>query len=284
MWTDVGSWLQSPAGQRTLLQVVPPIVAVLLAAALAALLVRSALRSRQREAARARAVSAVVALVGAGRRERGGQADGRAESELRLRLSGLPGAAIAADWARSRVGGGVGADAVTDRMTEWLRRPRRARRIFTNAAPAVLDRTDPRVAPDTAPSGVRAVPAEPAVSAVAVTSEPGNGPSPIESTPGRAPERAVEPGDLPGRVRQPTEAGTEEADAPSVDSGEGPPRHSRGEDAPQRPQRQAVPAWLDTYDDDAAVTRDIPLKPPSPVPASTVGERNRTDEGVVPRP
>jgi hypothetical protein len=43
----------------------------------------------------------------------------------------------------------------------------------------------------------------------------------------------------------------------------------------------AQPAWLDDYDDDAHVTRNIPLNTPSPVPASGLRDRGRGDD-IVP--
>ena len=49
-------------------------------------------------------------------------------------------------------------------------------------------------------------------------------------------------------------------------------------------ERQATPAWLDTYDDEAEVTRDIDLsKTPPPKAASAVRDRTRTGDDIVPR-
>jgi hypothetical protein len=49
-------------------------------------------------------------------------------------------------------------------------------------------------------------------------------------------------------------------------------------------QAQPTPAWLDTYDDEAEVTRDIDLsKTPPPMPASAVRDRTRTGDDIVPR-
>jgi hypothetical protein len=44
---------------------------------------------------------------------------------------------------------------------------------------------------------------------------------------------------------------------------------------------QGKPAWLDDYDDDAHVTRNIPLSTPAPVSASAVRDRGRPDD-IVP--
>lgn len=49
-------------------------------------------------------------------------------------------------------------------------------------------------------------------------------------------------------------------------------------------ERQPTPAWLDTYDDEAEVTRDIDLsKTPPPKSASAVRDRTHTGDDIVPR-
>lgn len=54
--------------------------------------------------------------------------------------------------------------------------------------------------------------------------------------------------------------------------------------APPSGERQPTPAWLDTYDDEAEVTRDIDLsKTPPPKAASAVRDRTHTGDDIVPR-
>ena len=61
------------------------------------------------------------------------------------------------------------------------------------------------------------------------------------------------------------------------------PRRAADEQ-PSPAQKQPVPAWLDTYDDEADVTRDIDLsKTPPPMSASAVRDRTRTGDDIVPR-
>ncbi|HEY8319507.1 MAG TPA: hypothetical protein VIG76_11810 [Amnibacterium sp.] len=56
------------------------------------------------------------------------------------------------------------------------------------------------------------------------------------------------------------------------------------DEQPAPSQKQPVPAWLDTYDDEADVTRDIDLsKTPPPMSASAVRDRTRTGDDIVPR-
>ena len=56
------------------------------------------------------------------------------------------------------------------------------------------------------------------------------------------------------------------------------------EPSPPAGERQATPAWLDVYDDEAEVTRDIDLsKTPPPKAASAVRDRTRTGDDIVPR-
>lgn len=93
------------------------------------------------------------------------------------------------------------------------------------------------------------------------------------------------------RHAQPNEA-TEPEAVPAARVAEEPPAPpapavavAAQQQAPQPTgQPQATPAWLDTYDDEADVTRDIDLsKTPPPVAASAVRDRTRTGDDIVPR-
>jgi hypothetical protein len=151
MWDDFVAWFQSPAGQRVLDAAVIPALAILVAGVIAALIARAAIRSLLARADREAVSGSVAALVEVARAAgTGGRSDGeperiarlRTEADVRLRLSGATGAALAAEWASLRVEA-IERDAaspvpqttadveeVRDRLLAWAARPRRAKRLF----------------------------------------------------------------------------------------------------------------------------------------------------------
>lgn len=60
------------------------------------------------------------------------------------------------------------------------------------------------------------------------------------------------------------------------------PRHARQE-GDGAPATGAVPAWLDTYDDEAQVTQNLDLKTPPPVAATSLRDRGGSGDDLVPR-
>ncbi|MCU1472180.1 hypothetical protein [Amnibacterium sp.] len=151
MWDAFVAWFQSPAGQRVLDAAVIPALAILVAGVVAALIARAAIRSLLARADREAVSGAVAALVEVARAAgAGASSDGereriarlRTEADVRLRLSGGTGAALAADWASLRVdaierdaGSPVpqttaAVEEVRDRLLAWVGRPRRAKRLF----------------------------------------------------------------------------------------------------------------------------------------------------------
>lgn len=151
MWDAFVAWFQSPSGQRVLDSAVIPALAILVAGVVAALIARAAVRSLLRRADRDAVAGVVAAFVEVARvlgatvpqgaeRERAGRL--RTEADVRLRLSGVTGAATAAEWASLRLDA-IERDAaspvpqttaameeVRDRLLAWVARPRRAKRLF----------------------------------------------------------------------------------------------------------------------------------------------------------
>jgi hypothetical protein len=276
MWSDLAQWFASPAGQRALTDAVLPVVAILVAALLAALIARAAVRRLERRIDRESLAAAVAGFVESARRTAAGDPDpGSAarlatESDVRLRLSGRAGADLAAEWALLVALAARGDDpaVVRDRLLEWARRPGRANRLFgtdlealrrpgpqqtaqaeTVAAAPAPRRPEPSAAPEAAPAASAAaedgiVERPAAVSASDHTNQVR--PSPPE---------VAQPAAAPAPAAQPATAGR---------SG------------------SAQPAWLDDYDDDAHVTRNIPLSTPAPVAASALRDRGRPGDDIVP--
>src|SRR4051812_4886306 len=151
-WDDVLSWLGTNDGRLLLLGGVVPFVAIVVSGVLAAAIARGSIRRllarRDREAKSA----ALRLLLDAARQASVGSSSSTgerihleraiAEADLALRLLPVPGARSAADWAaheierfrRASVTFSLGFDqelaAFRDRLLEWHRRPRRARKSF----------------------------------------------------------------------------------------------------------------------------------------------------------
>lgn len=256
MWSDLAQWFASPAGQRALTDAVLPVVAVLVAALLAALIARAAVGRLERRMKRESLAAAIAGLVEAARRIASGAPESAAllaaESDVRLRLSGLTGADLAAEWAllvALRAGAGDAAE-VRDRLLAWARKPKRANRLFGSDLEA-LRRTEPGAE----------VPPSPATATTPASREP----EPA------APAAGAE-------EHHPAVAAREHANQP--------PRPVQHEVPPVAPaptgrSSSGQPAWLDDYDDEAHVTRNIPLSTPAPVAASAIRDRGTPDD-IVP--
>jgi len=310
MWSDLAAWFASPSGQRTLTETILPVVAILIAAVLAALIARSAVRRLERRLDRDALTAAVGGFVEAARRTASGDPDpGSAarlatESDVRLRLSGRPGADLAAEWALlvSLAARGDDSAVVRDRLLEWVRRPGRARRLFatdlealhasepapqaTAAAPA------PRPEPVSTPQAA-AAPPPPRPEPVSTPQATAATPPPPRPEPVSAPEWATSAGsrlvDRPAAVAA-TDHTNQERRAPVAEAPEAAPAPIPQPLQPVQAAESGQPAladanpgkpsWLDDYDDDAHVTRNIPLSTPAPVPASTLRDRGGPDDLV----
>jgi hypothetical protein len=281
MWSDLAAWFASPAGQRALTDAVLPVVAVLVAAVLAALIARAAVRRLERKLDREALAAAIAGFTEVARRtgstgpERIAATRLAAESDVRLRLSGRPGADLAAEWALlvSLAARGEDAAVVRDRLLEWARKPRRARRLFGNDLDA-LHQTEPaperpaeapRREPEQ-PSAAR-LPAERPATARAVVAPPSAERDLVEQP------AAVAATDHTNQVQRQAEPESPEAEP-----------QAQPEPQPLQPAASAParPSWLDDYDDDAHVTRNIPLSTPAPVSASAVRDRSRPGDDIVP--
>ncbi len=368
MWDAFVAWFQSPSGQRVLDAAVIPALAILVAGVVAALVARAAVRSLLRRADRDSAAGIVAAFVEAARALGDGEPQGaererigrlRTEADVRVRLSGVPGAALAAEWASLRLEGierdagspvpqtTAAVEEVRDRLLAWVARPRRAKRLFGAdverlAAERTARRAEPRPAGPASAEDDRRSPAA-AKQEEAAEATPESGPS-AEAGPERQGAGDGRPAPVAARAQNLAhELQAERAKAAngapplppgapspttepvliqrtrldSMDRGAADPRvdHARhsspAESAPavaavaadpppatdvsepeKEPavaaapvgERMPTPAWLDTYDDEAEVTRDIDLsKTPPPKSASAVRDRTRTGDDIVPR-
>jgi hypothetical protein len=248
MWSDLAQWFGSPAGQRALTDAVLPVVAIVVAAVLAALIARATGRRLERRLDREALVAAVGGFTEAARRAASGDASAAgllaAESDVRLRFSGRPGAELAAEWAL-RVALAARSDdvaVVRDRLLAWAARPGRARRLFATDLQALE---------------------QPATT----------------TTAGRADAQAEQAGHPGSEEQPPAVAATDHTNQA--------PRPPQPEVPAIRPadtgrSGSAQPAWLDDYDDDAHVTRNIPLNTPAPVAASAIRDRGRPGDDILP--
>lgn len=280
MWSDLAAWLASPSGQRALTDAVLPVVAVLVAAVLAALIARGAVRRLERRLDREALTAAIAGFAEAARRSASPDPDRDSavrlatEADVRLRFSGRAGADLAAEWALLVALAARGDDTATvrDRLLEWARKPSRARRLFASDLEALRQPEPVQERPDEAPPlAVEREPAErPAAARPAVQRPADEGlivdqPAAVAAADHRnQPVRQAQRQPEPQPERQP------QAEAPEAQ--------------PLQPAAaaSAKPAWLDDYDDDAHVTRNIPLSTPAPVSASTIRDRGRPGDDIVP--
>lgn len=283
MWSDLAAWFASPAGQRALTDAVLPVAAVLVAAVLAALIARGAVRRLERRLDREVLTAAIAGFTEAARRMASADPEPvsvvrlATESDVRLRLSGRPGADLAAEWALlvSLAARGDDAAVVRDRLLQWARKPSRARRLFANDLDALHQPAPP---PERAAAAPRReperVPAEQASAEGAAAVHPTAAqavfaPPPVDHDLIEVPA-AVAATDHTNQVQRQAEVESPEVESPEAE--------------PQQPAAAAParPAWLDDYDDDAHVTRNIPLSTPAPVSASAIRDRGRPGDDILP--
>jgi hypothetical protein len=294
MWSDLAQWFASPAGQRALTDAVVPVVAILVAALIAALIARAAIGRLERRIARESLAAAVAGFVEAARRTATGDPDpGSAarlatESDVRLRLSGRAGADVAAEWALLVALAARGDDpaVVRDRLLEWTRKPNRAKRLFGTDLEA-LRLSGPQEAPADAaapaPRTPEPSPVAPAAVAPAAVASPS--PSAAVASPSAAVASPFAAVASPSTSAEEAIVERPAAVAASDHTNQArpaPPEVPAAQPAAAGRSGSAQPAWLDDYDDDAHVTRNIPLSTPAPVAASAIRDRGRPGDDIVP--
>jgi hypothetical protein len=151
-WNDMVDWATSSAGERVLLGAVIPFIAIVIGAVVAALIARGAIKRLLRDRDREAKASAVATLIDAA-----GQASNwnslnpqeqaiadrtATTADIHLRLLPIAGAATAANWAGHEISQFKRASATysvqfdgplaefRDRLLDWQKHPRRARKIF----------------------------------------------------------------------------------------------------------------------------------------------------------
>jgi len=159
-WNDIVDWLASDEGWRIMSGAVIPFVAIVLAGIIGAAVGRSGVARLVAQRDHETRVAAVAALVTAGQnavRWHSQGADARehahqvaTEAHVAVRLLPVPGADLAADWAAHQLEAmrvnsanfGLPSDDTVgeyqNRLVEWLRHPRKAKRLFSSD----LDRWD----------------------------------------------------------------------------------------------------------------------------------------------
>lgn len=355
-WTDFVGWFSSPAGQRTIDLVILPALAILVAGVIAALIGRAWARALLRHLVRDGAASAVGGLVESARRAsvwtdltlaQQGSADRlAAEADVRLRLAPIRGTDLAATWAALQIESlrrrsvtlsrtrDEDLQAIVARLTDWLRHPRRAKRLFaTDIGLLRTEQSAHAASADGDPLAQRRFqpPASPPASAgtgTTTSAEPDRSPPPPYPLPvGPAPtaEQTIGPqaqsaasaaaeaadqargrhatGDPaiptsaePGAGSRPdtdADAGFDQpptepvligpAERPAASQPINAPRAVRAIPAPAPIEAADLEQDLDDYDDEALITRDIPLHTPSPVSAEAVRERTRRGDEAVRR-
>lgn len=159
-WNDLVDWFASDDGWRILSGAIIPFVAIVLAGILGAAIGRGGVKRLVGQRDRETRVAAVAALVTAGQNAVRWQSQGpdarehaqqvATSADVAVRLLPVPGADLAADWAAHQLEAmrvnsanfGLPSDATLqeyqNRLVEWLRHPRQAKRLFAND----LDRWD----------------------------------------------------------------------------------------------------------------------------------------------
>lgn len=169
-WNDLVDWIASDDGWRILSGAVIPFVAIVLAGIIGAAIGRAGVKRLVEQRDRETRVAAVAALVTAGQnaaRWHSQGADARehaqqiaAEADIAVRLLPVTGADVAADWAKHQLEA-MRVNSVNfsipmeetlaeyqNRLVAWLRRPRRAGKLFATD----LDRWDYEVLPTERPA------------------------------------------------------------------------------------------------------------------------------------
>jgi hypothetical protein len=196
------------------------------------------------------------------------------ESDVRLRLSGRAGAELAAEWALlvSLAARGDDAAVVRHRLLAWVRKPSRARRLFATDLDALHQpqAAEAQAASGSAPTGDRAGGADGTVERPAAVAAAAHANQVARPSQAEAPEVPVAPELQPAPLQ---------AAPPQPAS---PLQPAALQQSAQTGGATTTHAWLDDYDDDAHVTRNIPLSTPAPVSASAVRDRGRPGDDIVP--
>ncbi|PRY70068.1 hypothetical protein B0I08_101193 [Glaciihabitans tibetensis] len=151
-WNEFVDWLTSTEGRQVIATAVVPFVAILAAGIIAALIARASAKRVLDHQDRELKASAVMAIIGAGRKATswsslGGEEKQRMdnqlnEADIRLRLLPVNGASAAADWAAHELAGMKKNSAnfsfqaeqtfvdYRNRLLEWQDKPKRARKLF----------------------------------------------------------------------------------------------------------------------------------------------------------
>lgn len=152
-WNDLVDWIASNQGWRILSGAVIPFVAIVVAGIVGAAIGRSGLKRLVAQRDRETRVAAVAALVTAGQNAARWHSQGpdarehaqrlAAEADIAVRLLPVPGADLAADWAKRQLASMAVSssnfstptdDTLSEyqsRLVAWLRRPRRAEKLFS---------------------------------------------------------------------------------------------------------------------------------------------------------
>ena len=298
MWSDFAAWIASPEGQRVLSTTVLPALAILVAGLIAGVLARAAIRRVERRLDQDALTAAVAGFVEAARRTASGEPDRDSTarlasvSDVRMRLVGRAGADLAAQWAYAISLHAAPDDVavVRDRLVAWTARPARAKRLFAAdlealatpaAAPAErAPRPEPTATPTEPPQRSQPVVEQSAPPTGGVPVErPLRVPEPepaaaVPAEPARQPIAEPAPAQPLALVDVPAAQPAAQTEGPAARAAAGAPGRTEGD--------EDKPAWLDAYDDDAHVTRNIPLSTPSPVAAASVRDRSRPGDNIVP--
>ena len=151
-WNDIVRWFTSETGQTVFTGVVLPFVAIVAAGVLAGLITRGSMKRFVAHQDRQAKAAAVASLIAAARKtatwsvltaqEKEYVEHTVAETEVRLRLLPVSGAALAADWASHHIASmkknsaaysfQAEQDALTlrDGLIEWQFKPSRAKKLF----------------------------------------------------------------------------------------------------------------------------------------------------------
>ncbi len=153
-WNNFVDWFGSDAGWRIFSTAIIPFIAIVVAGIVAAAIGRNSTRRVIALSERETRIAAVTALLSAARRasiwntltagEQPAADQAAIDAEIRLRLLGVPGAALASEWTaheiadmkRNSVSFSFQAEqtllTVRERLIEWQARPSRAKRLFKN--------------------------------------------------------------------------------------------------------------------------------------------------------
>ncbi|WP_349897212.1 hypothetical protein [Parafrigoribacterium soli] len=153
-WNNFVDWFSSDDGWRVFSTAILPFIAIVVAGVIAAAIGRASTRRVIALSDREVRIAAVTTLLSAARRasiwntlsagEQPAADQAAIDAEIRLRLLGVPGAALASEWTaheiadmkRNSVSFSFQAEqtllVVRDRLIEWQARPSRAKRLFKN--------------------------------------------------------------------------------------------------------------------------------------------------------